>query len=205
MSSLLVATRNKGKQVEIRAILEQLPHVLRFLNETGILEGPEEANLEHANSFEGNATRKAQYFARIGGGPTVADDSGLEVFALGGLPGVKSRRFALSDGPPDEQDAANNTELLRRLDGLPPERRRARYRCVVAYVPRPDAAAVTFEGSCTGRILEAAEGSNGFGYDPLFYSDDLAMSFGLAPPEEKHAVSHRGRAFRAFAEWLGGK
>jgi XTP/dITP diphosphohydrolase len=132
----------------------------------------------------------------------VADDSGLEVFALGGQPGVHSRRFALCDGPPDEQDAANNAELLRRLAGLPPERRRARYRCVVAYVERPDAVPWVFEGTCNGRILEVPEGTNGFGYDPLFYSDDLQMGFGVAPPDEKDRVSHRGRAFRAFAEWL---
>lgn len=200
--TLLVATRNAGKKREIRTILADLPYDLRFLDETGIRERPEEATLEHADSFEGNARRKAEYFAKFGAWPTVADDSGLEVFALGGQPGVHSRRFALCDGPPDEQDAANNAELLRRLAGLPPERRRARYRCVVAYVPRPDAPAYVFEGTCNGRILEVPEGTNGFGYDPLFYSDDLQMGFGVAPPEEKDRVSHRGRAFRAFAEWL---
>jgi XTP/dITP diphosphohydrolase len=201
-TQLFVATRNPGKKREIRAILEELPCQLRFLDESGIVEGPEEQTLEHADSFEGNARRKAQHFARITGAPTVADDSGLEVFALGGLPGVRSRRFAMLDGPPDEQDQANNAELLRRLAGLPEDRRRARYRCVVAFVPRPDAAAVTFEGSCTGAILEAPKGTGGFGYDPLFFSDDLEQSFGEATPEAKHAVSHRGRAFRAFAEWL---
>ncbi|MDH3457708.1 MAG: non-canonical purine NTP pyrophosphatase [Gemmatimonadota bacterium] len=201
-TSVLIATRNPGKAREIRAILASLPHQLKFLSDTGIPESPEEAQLEHAESFEGNARRKAEYFARISGGPTVADDSGLEVLALGGLPGVRSRRFALCDGPADEQDQANNAELLRRLDGLPDERRRARYRCVVAFVPRPDAVAYTFEGACAGRILTAPEGTGGFGYDPLFYSDDLEMSFGLAPADEKDAVSHRGRAFRAFAEWL---
>ena len=124
------------------------------------------------------------------------------MFALGGVPGVRSRRFAMVDAPSDEQDQANNDELLKRMDGLPEERRRARYRCVVAFVPRPDAAAVTFEGTCTGHILEAPKGTGGFGYDPLFHSDDLDKSFGDASAEEKHAVSHRGRAFRAFADWL---
>jgi XTP/dITP diphosphohydrolase len=85
---------------------------------------------------------------------------------------------------------------------LPEDRRRARYRCVVAFVPRPDAAAVTFEGTCTGSILEAPKGTGGFGYDPLFFSDDLQKGFGEATPEAKDSVSHRGRAFRAFAEWL---
>jgi XTP/dITP diphosphohydrolase len=108
----------------------------------------------------------------------------------------------MHEGPPAEQDGANNAELLRRLAGLAPEKRRARYRCVVAFLPRPDAAAVTFEGTCTGSILEQPRGMGGFGYDPLFLSDDLKQSFGEASPEDKDEVSHRGRAFRAFAEWL---
>jgi XTP/dITP diphosphohydrolase len=200
--TLLVATRSQGKKREIREILKAIPHDLRFLDETGVVPSPAEDTLENADSFEGNARRKAEYFARLTGWPTAADDSGLEVFALGGKPGVHSRRFALCDGTPEEQDQANNAELLRRLSGLSPERRRARYRCVVAFVPRPDGASVTFDGMCTGRILETFEGTNGFGYDPLFFSDDLGMSFGVAPPEQKDGVSHRGRAFRAFAEWL---
>ncbi|MGD2134661.1 MAG: non-canonical purine NTP pyrophosphatase [Gemmatimonadales bacterium] len=201
-AKLLVATRNAGKAREIRQILDDLPVDLVFLNETGIREHPDEDLLEQSGTFEGNARRKAEYFARQSGLPTAADDSGIEVFALGGAPGVRSRRFAMHDGPPDDQDAANNAELLRRLSGLPPEKRRARYRCVVAFVPRPDAAAHTFEGTCTGRILEQAKGSGGFGYDPLFYSDDLEMSFGEADPAAKDGVSHRGRAFRTFATWL---
>ena len=200
--TLLIATRSQGKKREIREILKDIPYDLRFLDETGVLPSVEEDTLENAESFEGNACRKAEYFARITGWPTAADDSGLEVFALGGKPGVHSRRFALCDGTPEEQDVANNTELLRRLSGLPEERRRARYRCVVAFVPRQDAASVTFDGMCSGRILETYEGTNGFGYDPLFHSDDLEMGFGVAPPEKKDAVSHRGRAFRAFADWL---
>ena len=201
-TQLFVATRNAGKKREIRQILSELPYELCFLDETGFHESPEEDLLEQAETFEGNARRKAQHFARLSGLPTVADDSGIEVFALGGRPGVRSRRFAQYEGPPQKQDAANNAELLRRLDGLPAEKRRARYRCVVAIVPRPDAAAVTFEGTCTGSILEAPQGAGGFGYDPLFFSDDLAQSFGEATAEAKHEVSHRGRAFRAFAEWL---
>jgi len=199
---LLVATRNPGKQREIATILGDIPFDLVFLNETGIPERSEEETLELAESFEGNARRKAEYFARLSGLATVADDSGIEVFALGGAPGVKSRRFALLTGPMAEQDEANNQELLRRLSGLPAERRRARYRCVVAFLPRPDAPSYTFEGTCNGRILEQYRGTGGFGYDPLFFSDDLGMSFGEASAEAKHEVSHRGRAFRAFAEWL---
>jgi len=200
--TLLIATRNPGKQREIAQILADVPYALVFLTDTGITEKAEEATLELAESFEGNARRKAEYFARLSGMPTAADDSGIEVFALGGKPGVHSRRFAMPGGPTEVQDAANNRELLRRLVGLPEGRRRARYRCVVAFVPRPDAAAVTFEGVCTGRILDEPRGTGGFGYDPLFHSDDLDITFGEASPEAKDAVSHRGRAFRAFAEWL---
>lgn len=173
-----------------------------FPDDIGLSERLEEQSLELADTFGGNALRKAEYFARRSGLPTAADDSGLQVVALGGLPGVRSRRFALAEGNPAAQDEANNAELLRRLAGLPEEKRRAQYRCVVAYVPKQDGVPVTFEGSCAGRILERPRGTGGFGYDPLFWSDDLGMSFGEAKPQDKDAVSHRGRAFRALAEWL---
>ncbi len=196
---LLVATRSKGKQAEITQILAEAPFRVVFPDDVGILEKREEDSLEDAGSFEGNARRKAVYFAQKSRLPTVADDSGLEVFSLGGLPGVKSKRFAM---PAADQDAANNAELIRRLAGAPPERRRARYRCCVAYLPDPNGITVSFEGMCTGKIVERPRGTNGFGYDPLFLSDDLGITFGEASPEAKHEVSHRGRAFRAFAEWL---
>ncbi len=202
MTKLLVATRSTGKQREIRDILADLPWEVVFPDDLGLWEKPEEATLERAETFEGNACRKAEYFARLTGLPTAADDSGIEVLALGGKPGVRSRRFALHDGPPAEQDAANNAELLRRLTGLHPNKRRARYRCVVAFLDQPDHVPQTFEGSCVGAILTAPAGRNGFGYDPLFLSDDLGKSFGEAEAEEKHEVSHRGRAFRALAAWL---
>ncbi len=199
---LLVATRNPGKQREIEAILQDVARRIVFPDDVGLRERLEEARVEVEDTFEGNALRKAEYFARRSGLPTAADDSGLEVFVLGGLPGVRSRRFAMAGGSPADEDAANNAELLRRLAGLPEAKRRARYRCVVAYVPKPGGAPVTFQGTCTGRILDAPRGTGGFGYDPLFWSDDVGMSFGEATPEDKHAVSHRGRAFRALAEWL---
>jgi len=200
---LLIATRNPGKQREIRPLLADLPYEVVFPDDRGLWERPAEASIEDAESFEGNAHRKAEYFARLAQLPTVAEDSGLEVFALAGAPGVRSRRFAFPVLPTmDEQDAANNTELLRRLAGAPPDRRRARYRCVVCYLERPDAIPQTFEGVCLGRILDEPEGTGGFGYDPLFFSDDLGKAFGVATPEEKAGVSHRGRAFRAFASWL---
>jgi XTP/dITP diphosphohydrolase len=201
-AQLLVATRSAGKRREIEVILAGINRAIVFPDDLGLWERPEEAGLEVADSFEVNARRKAEYFARLTGLETVAEDSGLEVFALGGAPGVRSKRFAGYAGPPDGLDAANNRELLKRLAGAPPERRRARYRCVVVYLRSAGAAPQVFDGIATGRVLEAARGTGGFGYDPLFLSDELGKSFGEVEPAEKHAVSHRGRAFRAFAEWL---
>lgn len=199
--TLLFATRSSGKQREIREILQDLPIRLAFPDDVGLLESPDEELVENAETFEGNARRKAEYFARLSGLPTAADDSGLEVLSLGGQPGVRSRRFAaLSAGL--SQDAANNAELLRRLQGAPPARRRARYRCVVAYLPRPGAVATAWEGSCEGSILERPRGTGGFGYDPLFLSDELGETFGEADAAAKHRVSHRGRALAPLVSWL---
>jgi XTP/dITP diphosphohydrolase len=200
---LLAATRSAGKQREIRRILEPAGFEVVFPEDVGLWETEREATLENAESFEGNARRKAEHFARLSGLPTVADDSGLEVFALGGAPGVRSKRFAGAEGSPDAVDAANNAELLRRLRGAAEPRRRARYRCVLVFLREPSAVPEVFDGAAGGRILEAAEGTGGFGYDPLFYSDELGKSFGEATPEEKDAVSHRGRALRALAAALG--
>ena len=198
----LIATRSAGKRKEIVQILRDVPYRLVFPDDVGLVERAEETRLETADSFEGNARRKAEYFARLSGLPTAADDSGLEVFSLGGQPGVRSRRFAMVDGPSEQQDAANNAELVRRLAGAPAPRRRARYRCVIAYFSRPEAIPMTFEGTCLGSIAQAPRGGGGFGYDPLFLSDDLGKTFGEAAPDQKHAVSHRGRAFRALGQWL---
>jgi XTP/dITP diphosphohydrolase len=199
---LLAATRSPGKQPEIRRMLEPAGMDVVFPDDLGLWESPVEHTLELAESFEGNARRKAEHFARLSGLPTVADDSGLEVFALGGAPGVRSRRWAGVSGSAGEVDAANNAELLRRLRGAPEPRRRARYRCVLVYLRDAGAVPEIFEGACGGRILEAPRGEGGFGYDPLFFSDELGRTFGEATPEEKDAVSHRGRALRALAEAL---
>ena len=199
---LLAATRSPGKQPEIRRILEPAGVEVVFPDDVGLWENPVEDTLELAESFEGNARRKAEYFARLSGLPTVADDSGLEVFSLGGAPGVRSRRWAGVSGSAEDVDAANNAELLRRLRGAPEPRRRARYRCVLVYLRGAGAVPQVFEGACGGRILEASRGDRGFGYDPLFFSEELGKTFGEAAPEEKDAVSHRGRALRAFAEAL---
>ena len=196
---ILIATRNPGKQQEIRAILRDLPYEIVFPDDIGLYHQPEENGLETADTFEGNARRKAEYFSRRSGLPTAGEDSGIEVISLGGEPGVRSRRFA---APAPDQDAANNTELLRRLQGAPPERRRARYRAALVFLERPNDIPHTFEGASAGTVLEAPRGNGGFGYDPLFLSDELGKTFGEATPEQKHTVSHRGRACRALAEWL---
>jgi XTP/dITP diphosphohydrolase len=199
---LLAASRSRGKQPEIRRILEPAGVEVVFPDDVGLWESAVEDALEVAESFEGNARRKAEYFARLSGLPTLADDSGLEVFALGGAPGVRSRRWAGVSGSTAEVDAANNAELLRRLRGAPEPRRRARYRCVLVYLRDAGAVPEVFEGACGGRILDEPRGEGGFGYDPLFFSDELGRTFGEATPEQKDAVSHRGRALRALAEAL---
>jgi XTP/dITP diphosphohydrolase len=199
---LLVATRSEGKQREIRRVLEPAGIEVVFPDDIGIFDSPQEDLLELGDSFQANARAKAEYFARKTGLPTVADDSGLEVFSLGGEPGVRSRRWAGVVGTASEVDAANNAMLLRRLAGAAEPRRRARYRCVLVFLREPGAIPEVIEGTCAGRILETPRGSEGFGYDPLFFSEDLTKTFGEATPAEKDAVSHRGRALQALASAL---
>jgi XTP/dITP diphosphohydrolase len=199
---LLAATRSPGKQPEFRRLLEPAGVEVVFPADIGLWESPAEEALELGDTFEANAGRKAAYFARLSSRPTVADDSGLEVLSLGGAPGVRSRRWAGATGSPEAVDAANNAELLRRLRGAPEARRRARYRCVLVLLREPGAVPEVFQGACTGRILEEPRGSGGFGYDPYFFSDELGRTFAEATPDEKDAVSHRGRALRALAEAL---
>lgn len=199
---LLAATRSTGKQTEIRRVLEPVGVEVVFPDDIGLFETAAEERLELAETFEANARHKAEHFSRLSGLPTVADDSGLEVFALGGAPGVRSRRWAGARGSGVEVDAANNAELLRRLQGAPPARRGARYRCVLVYLPAPGSLPEVFEGSCSGHILEAPRGREGFGYDPIFFSDELGRSFGEVEPAQKDEVSHRGRALRRFAARL---
>ena len=195
---LLVATRSAGKQREARRLLDGSGLELLFPDDAGVPPSPEEERLELGDSFAANARAKAEYFARQTGLPTVADDSGLEVLALGGEPGVRSKRWAGADGTEAQIDAANNAMLLRRLLGAPERKRRARYRCVLALYRTPRSFPETFDGSCNGSILPEPRGGGGFGYDPLFLSDDLGKTFAEATPEEKDAVSHRGRAFAAL-------
>jgi XTP/dITP diphosphohydrolase len=200
---LLVATRSAGKQPEVRRLLEGSGLEPVFPDDLMLFEEPAEVTLEQSDNFLTNARMKAEYFARQSGLPTVADDSGLEVFYLLGAPGAQSRRWAGASGTPAEVDAANNAELLRRLLGAPEAKRRARYRCVLVLIRSVGAMPEVFEGESTGRILEEPAGEGGFGYDPLFFSDELGKSFGMASDEEKDRVSHRGRAFAALMSSLG--
>jgi len=199
---LLVATRSAGKQREFRRVLEAAGHEVVFPDEAGVPESALEEGLELADSFESNARRKAEYFLRKTGLATLADDSGLEVFSLGGEPGVRSRRWANATGPEAQVSAANNAELLRRLRGAPAAKRRARYRAVLVLIRADGAFPEVFEGSAAGTILEQPRGQGGFGYDPLFRSDDLGKTFAEATAEEKDRVSHRGRALQALLDRL---
>ncbi len=201
LPKLLVATRNLGKKREIRGLLGHLPTEIVFPDDIGIYESSVEVNLETESTFEANALKKAEYFQKKSRLPTVAEDSGIEVLSLGGAPGVRSRRFALAS-PGQNEDEANNTELLRRLAGATPDRRGARYRSVAVFIKQLGAVPQVFEGSCHGRIATEPKGKGGFGYDPLFFSDDLQKTFGEATQQEKDGVSHRGRAFRALGKWL---
>ncbi len=197
---LLVATRSPGKAREIRDLFAGLPFELAFPPDRFLERLPDEADLESGTSYVENAVAKARYFATRSGLPTVADDSGIEVEALGGAPGPRSARWSGVEGP--GADAANNALLLEQLAGVPEQRRTARYRCVVAFLAVPSAVPEIVEATCEGFILPEPRGQDGFGYDPLFYSSELQMSFGEAPAGAKHRVSHRGRAFRALIEVL---
>ena len=199
---ILAATRSRGKQEEIRRILPPGGLQVVFPDDIWLRESNEDDGLEAADTFEGNARRKAEYFVRLSSLPTLADDSGLEVLALGGAPGVRSKRWAGASGSLAEVDAANNAELLRRLAGLSDAQRVARYRCVLVFLHSAGAVPLVCYGDCTGRILEEPRGAGGFGYDPLFFSDELGKTFGEASAPEKDAVSHRGRALRAFLQAL---
>jgi XTP/dITP diphosphohydrolase len=198
---VMIATRSEGKAREVRDLFAGLPFELIFPRDLGYERLPEERDLERGTSYAENAVAKARYFAGRSGLPTCADDSGLEVDALGGAPGVYSARFAEPQADLS-LDAANNALLLEKLAGVPPERRTARYRCVVAYLGVPTATPELVEAGCEGLITTAPRGTGGFGYDPLFFSTDLHMTFGEASPSAKHRVSHRGRAFRALIEVL---
>lgn len=200
---LLVATRSPGKIREIRRILADVDGLrVVDLDEAGIDPTPEEDDLEPHDTFEANARSKAEYFQRLSGLPTVADDSGIEVDALDGAPGVRSKRFAPTDGTEGhDQDAANNRYLVERLRGIAPEQRSARYVCV-AVLSDGSGQEILTRGEAEGRIVDEPRGTGGFGYDPHMSIPELGRTYAELAPEEKDARSHRGQAFRALAKQL---
>ncbi|MGH9670628.1 MAG: RdgB/HAM1 family non-canonical purine NTP pyrophosphatase [Terriglobales bacterium] len=161
---------------------------------------------EDGDTFEENARKKAEHYSRLAPGELVlADDSGLEADALGGLPGVRSARYAADEAgelaSSMSADEANNARLLRALDTVPDEARGARFVCVIA-AARDGRTLASFRGEAAGVIARAPRGAGGFGYDPLFFFPPLDKTFAELAPKEKAAVSHRGAAFRKFLEWF---
>jgi XTP/dITP diphosphohydrolase len=193
-SRLLVASFNPGKARELAGLAGGLGLEIVSLRDVGIDEPYEETG----STYEENALGKARHYARLARLVTVADDSGIEVDALDGAPGIRSARH----GGEELDDLGRCRRLLDDLRGVPEERRRARY-VAVAVVARPDGAARTFTGTCEGRITGAMRGRRGFGYDPLFFFPPFDATFAEVPVERKNRVSHRGHAFAALAEFLG--
>jgi XTP/dITP diphosphohydrolase len=185
---LLIGSGNRHKLEELRRRVEDLDVEVVAPSDLSPAPPPPE---EPHRVFVANAIEKALWYANASGLLTLADDSGLEVDALGGEPGVDSAYFA---GRPSD-DARNNAKLLRELEGVPDARRTARYRCVLV-LASPGCVLFVSEGACEGRIAHAPRGSAGFGYDPLFLVDGGPRSFGELEPDEKDRISHRGRALQ---------
>lgn len=204
MSELVLASRNAKKVAELQAILGEYGIRVR-----PVADFPEVGEIEETGStFRENAALKAETVCAATRLPAIADDSGLIADAIAPLPGIHSARFAelygadvsLPEGPADRR---NNALLQYRLRGVVADRRTARYVCVIA-VAVPGEATRFFEGACQGRIVETPRGDAGFGYDPYFLSDDLGRTFAEVPGQEKHAVSHRGRALAAMLDGMRG-
>jgi XTP/dITP diphosphohydrolase len=196
MKRTVLATGNAGKLKEIGEMLAGLDIEVISQRALGIADA-EETGL----SFVENAILKARHAAALSGLPAIADDSGLEVDALRGAPGIHSSRYAGTAAT----DADNNRKLLDALAGLPPERRSARFRCLMVYLRHAqDPTPLICQGSWEGRILDAPRGSNGFGYDPLFWVPDQDCSSAELPPATKNRLSHRGQALRQLLEQLRG-
>jgi len=193
MKRFIVATKNKGKLGEIKEILRDFPFEVISMEEAGITKDIEESG----TTFEENAMIKAEEIFRATGEMVMADDSGLEVDYLGGAPGIYSSRFA-GEGATDEE---KNMKLLKLLEGVPFEKRSARFVCVIAVI-FPDGQRFTVKGTCDGYIGFEPIGVNGFGYDPLFYLPEYNMTTAQLEPELKNRISHRGRALAKMVEEL---
>ena len=188
---LVFASNNAGKIREVAKILNECFEedvTLLSLKDIGFFDDI----VEDGNTFEENALIKARTVARLGY-LCIADDSGLEVDALGGAPGIYSARYSGGHG----NDKENNLLVLKNLEGVPDEKRTARFTCAIACVT-PEGDEFTVKASCEGRILHAEEGNGGFGYDPLFYVEEYKKTLASVTAEEKNAISHRGKALRAF-------
>lgn len=200
MKRVLLATSNPGKIRDFAAAAEGRPIEIQALANFSAFPGV----IEDGNTFAANARKKAEAYSRYAPRELViADDSGLEVDALGGAPGVHSARYA--QGQPsasraNTDDRANNAKLISEIRPLPEEKRTARFVCVIAAARDGDILG-TFEGQAEGIVLDQPRGSGGFGYDPLFYLPQLKKTFAELRPEEKTQYSHRGRAFRKFLDW----
>lgn len=194
MSAVVIASRNAKKLAELSALLAPLGHVLQLVSAYS-----DEEVAETAPSFIENALLKARHAARVSGLPAIADDSGLEVDALHGAPGVHSARYA---GEPSD-DAANNAKLLLALRDVPQAKRTARFVSALVWLRHADdPVPVIAVGTWAGRILEAPRGSQGFGYDPLFWVEAYQKSSAELAPAVKNRISHRARALRALLRQL---
>ena len=192
---LLVATGNASKLAEFRALLAHM--AIRSPGEVGL----EDLRVEETGStFHDNALLKARAYAAASGLISVGDDSGLEVDAIDGRPGVQSARY----GGPDLDDAGRCRRLLDELTGVPTAARSARFRCCLVVVT-PDGRTACADGVCEGRILHEPAGQGGFGYDPVFQANGHAITFGEMDADEKHRISHRARAFRKLVDGCFGK
>jgi XTP/dITP diphosphohydrolase len=190
---LVVATANPGKLREFRSLLAGLRYELISLAELGL-----ESPAETGSSFLENAALKARHAATLSGFAAVADDSGIEVDALGGAPGIHSARYAGADA----SASANNAKLMSALKGVPLAARRARYRCALVLIEAADTAPTVAEAAWEGFVLEAPRGSGGFGYDPYFWLPELDKTAAELGSDEKNRLSHRGKAMRALREAL---
>ena len=200
MKHILIATSNAGKLRDFAGAAAGHGIEVCSIPDFGALP----AVVEDGATFEANARKKAEEYSRyVAGEIVIADDSGLEVDALGGAPGVHSARYAadephLADSNTD--DELNNAKLIREIKPVPVENRTGRFVCVIAAARDGETLAV-FDGKAEGIILERPRGFNGFGYDPLFYSPEIGKTFAELSAEEKAEYSHRGAAFRKFLEW----
>ncbi len=202
MKQVLIATSNPGKLRDFAGAAASLGIEIGAIPNFASLPPVVEDGL----TFEANARKKAEAYSRyVAAEIVLADDSGLEVDALGGAPGVHSARYA-AEAPHlagvNSDDEANNARLLRELKRVPPEKRTARFVCVIA-AAKDGRTLEVFRGQADGMILDAPRGSNGFGYDPLFYFPQIGKAFAELSAEEKAEHSHRGAAFRKFLEWAG--